>query len=1080
MDISVLLNDVQSTESKNVRIEKVENKPPKIAIVEKVKDKCKKSPEKIQSNLYCDKKSTNKEATAQAQNTIDSNVPTSNGAQNVRKSSDSISTSTNTGTICSVIEQNRLATNQTFKSISNNIASGTSVVPSNGKKVYNYGLPKDLDENITNEKDLSDELFGNFPLPQTPNESNPNALSPTAAFLLSFPVVSTVSNSKPTETDNSYSEGTSLLRLEDKQNQPKDHNLFESISSILNDLNDVSDGKNIPNVDSTSNAQFAYCTNRNRSNIEHDKTNTVNDSMNRNKVSQKNLHVNNLLNDNRMQQYHASRDDTSKISTEETKKQQTLECSTSSIQPNGLISERANFMPTKSFENVSTPVENTSDFYVSLSTLGLPLKSGATLPATSINPSSHFNFQISSLAQPRNLIETRPIIADTPFTFSLTKCSDSSSTTTSSIKLTSQQPNEHCQTVQHRSNKPQKKSSPTKHLVNDRFVMPSEPKIAPRCNSFNPFSFDNPPILSSSSSMGLGNLAVSSASSSIGTPFTFTLTPTFPTISSSTPLLSNHDPLFSSSFDMPIIRSNNLLTKTTKKDKTSTPFAMDKDPMQITIGKSAKNFSKPSKNLVNWMTSSVNKPSQELHLDFISSPHCTASDEPSAWSPNRLVDNTSLISSSALPMLQGDLALNTITSSCNVPAVKFDIESKKIPIRANDNQKSSSNLPNIRKPEQSMQPDRNAKVGKSDKIAQTFKNHHQSASIRMNESNAIANNAITNNFHSVSQLLDQERQTANKNSCYIPNDAKMHTKDSTNSLAAKQKLYSKYEPDAGNQLTDHKFQSANACAVGSNDECDRDLFGGYFFSQSKRLKLNYHSSGEFLGNQGFSSTYENPPANEILPSYANYQTFDSECNNVSASSCINNLSNQTYSYPQYTQPQAYNHQPQQQLQSVCDPIDSSNYFQASGSLSSYKPPNFNEITRSNAKIGVQQPFLHQTKSNDPISNGKLFAGPVSTSASNISTQLPMCSINRNTTACPTKTIHYPSHSNINNLPLNQAWNDSFSWMPYTNSIDKPYNNNLFNNTDTSSKSVTTNNISANNNTIPNFNLTTIFPDYNKS
>lgn len=1150
---SVFLSEIQSTTENNVRIHKQNGKLLEKSGLGKAKNKSKPVLDKITVNVQCDKKTPTKRRDitkfnlpSLALNVHTTNKPIVADVSTEQSKREDHTKNTNLNTVCVSTElQPKVSTNNALKVIDNNVVTSNPTTHSIRKVENIQVLSKDLDESLTTGKDLSDELFGNFPLDQTPSESNPNALSPTAAFLLSFPVVSTVSCSKPIETDNSYSESSNLLRLDEKPNQPKDHSLFESISSILNDLNDVSDSaKNIANVGNTNNAHFSYFpSDKHRSNGDQEKNNTMSDTnANRSKHIQKNLNINNLLNDDK-----AKENFLKQSSTVLKRPNETQSCSTNTMPTNAV--ERINYVPSKSFENVPVSTDNTSDFYVSLSTLGLPLKSTATLPSTSINPSvgPHFNFQISSLAQPRNLIDSRPLIADTPFTFSLTKCSDTTSTTNSTIKTISQQSADQFQTTQPRQNKSnQKKSSPTKHLVNDRFVMPTEPPVTSlnRCNSFNPFSFDNSPMLPSSSSMALGGLTtVSSVSSSIGTPFTFTLTPSFSTISNSTPLLSNHDPLFSSSFDMPIMRSTNIRTKTpTKKDKSLPAYCSEKDqlnswknPMKtFTTNSSA---TKSSKNLVNWMTSSVNKPTQDLQLDFIPQlSHYTASEEPPAWSPNRnAMDNTNLISSSALPMLQGDLALNNIsnsTSICNPPvnANKMDAEHKKTSnIRNNNNspQKYNSKLVNNRKPDQNLQPDRNGKCGKCDKnLNQSIKNqhhhhhhhhhhnhHHQSTSNRMNETNPI-----TNNFHSVSQLLDQERQTANKYSCYNPPiESKMISKETNSSNATtKTKFYPKYDVDTtSNQLTDSKYP-INACnsTIVNNEittnECDRDLFGGYFFGQSKRLKLNYHhSSSELLANQNFSTSYDNSTANDMLTPYANYQSFDSDCNNVSAaaSSCVNNLTNQTYSY-QYTQPQSYvNHQTQQQTLNTCDPIDSANYFQAPVSLSSYKPPNLNDVSRTNSKVSTHQSFLHQTSKStnamagqsgvgvgvgsggggisgvEPISSVKLFPCTTSTSTTtNISTQIPVGSLNRNSTTCPTKTIHYPSHNNINNLPLNQAWNDSFSWMPYTNPIEKPYNNSLFNSSDTlNSKSIATNNIGGNNNnTIPNFNLTTIFPDYNKS
>lgn len=1121
-NVAVIVNKVQSTEEKVVRGEKSDGQVSEIKNVTVIKTTTKSSCIDACATRS-NKKAAKKESNGNERNIIPENAQTSNDVnRTIQSKSGKVPKNTNIPPVCAVLRSNDKYHTEPLKIATVENGMITRNGAHSGKEVDNIIV----NDNISNEKDLSDELFGHFPLPQTPNESNPNALSPTAAFLLSFPVVSTVSNSKPTETDNSYSEGNNLLRLEEKPNQTKEHSLFESISSILNDLNDVSTGKTIANVENASITQYPYCTTKTRShNNEHEKSSALNDvHMTRNRQNTKNLNINNLLNDDKIRHAHGSRGgDSSKHISVDDKKQHVSECSTNAIQTNTLMADRSNYVSTKTYENLSAPTENTSDFYISLSTLGLPLKTPSNLPsAASINSSvgSHFNFQIPSLAQSRNLMDSRPLIADTPFTFSLTKCSDTISTASTmngTTKAISQQHDDQCNqpSQSHRTNKPQKKHSPTKHLVNDRFVVPAEPTTIGslnRCttNTFNPFSFDNPTILSSSSSIGLGNLTTASSTcSSIGTPFAFTLTPTFSSISASTPLLTNHDPLFSSSFDMPIMRPASSLTKNSKRDnKPSLSYCNEKEqPINdkntkhySTIG--APTTSKPSKNLVNWMTSSVNKPAQELHLDFISSPHCTAAEEPSAWSPNRMtMDNTShlISSSSTLPMLHGDLALNTISNNCNAPVNnKFDIDIKKAPVRNILNQKCNSKLQSHRKTEHITHSDRSGKGNKSDKTLQSYKSHQHTAPVRMNESNPIANN-----FHSVSQLLDQERQTSNKNSCYNSNDEKINSlrvnSNNANPTVTKHKYYSKYESESNNHLAENKF-SLNACnSVSGNgvsgisganndivpNDCDKDLLGGYLFGQSKRLKLNYHASSDFLSNQSFPTTYENSAANDIITPYANYQSFDSDCNNVTTSSCINNLTNQTYSY-QYTQPQpSYSHQSQQQSQSACDPIETtSNYFQPPVSLSSYKPPNFNDAVRSNSKASTQQSFLHQTsKSNDPIPNSRLFPSCTTSSAApNITPQLPLCPINRNTSACPSKTIHYPSHSNINNLPLNQAWNDSFSWMPYTNPMEKPYNNNLFNSIEnSSSKTVSTNNITGNNNnTIPNFNLTTIFPDYNKS
>lgn len=1189
LDVSVTLTNVQLSKDDDKRI-RPELKGEVVGVVtsaiDKSNDKSKAAPEievasrhvqcdKILPTKKCDSNEPNAIAAntvASSQSTISSTAPEIPRMQDEQmKIADNSTKETNDRSNKHQNEHN----DKTIRSTSNE----TPCVA--GKRtVASLVLSKhELSESMTNEKDLPDELFGSFRLDQTPNESNPNALSPTAAFLLAFPVVSTISSSKSTETDNSYSVGAgSLCRLDEKPHQPKDH-LFESISSILNDLNDVSESKNLSNVVSQSHANsFPYCSDKNRTNVldgEKAPSIALNDGS-RPKLNQKNLRITNLLSDDKAKysQSNATKPQCAnaakKISdSSSVAAASSVECITNSqMIGNPIANDRANFLSSsKAYDNcVTAHNENASDFYVSLSTLGLPLKSAVALPPTTAIPSvgSHFNFQISSLAQPRNLIESRPLVADTPFTFSLTKNSNVTTTSNIAAKTTAVTQSsdtgisstDQYQMMAHRPNKAPKKTAP-KHLVNDRFVVPTDPPLATlnRCNSFNPFSFDNPTMLATPSS-SIGHLPLSTVPStnssiSIGTSFTFTLTPSFSTIpttitANSTALLSNHDPLFSSSFDMPIVRSTNAITKTPKKEKPMVPFASEKEQHQSSGWKnSLKNCPvqpmKSNKSLVNWMTSSVNSNSSKsvqdnFQLDFNAhtASHCGGGgvgiEEPSPWSI--AMDNPGLISSSALPMLQGDLALNTMsTSTANnanpIPAPANEPDNKKSTTRQSSSNQSkynvkSSNNNNRKHAEQIVQPmdPRGAKCSKTYKNPNhSYKSHNQHHHHHHHHSSTSSNN-----FHSVSQLLDQERQTVNKNtySDYNLSDGKMLAKDSNSTMpASKSKYYPKYDIDSNNhhQTGENKYAMHSVCnAVGGNssgvnsttnhlnnvseltpNDCnDRDLFGGYFFGQSKRLKLNYHhASSDLLSNQ---TGYDNSSANDMITSsYANYQSYDNtDCNNVSSNSCHNNLTNQSYAY-QYTQPQPYNHQAQPL--NTCDPIDTSTYFQTP--VSTYKPPTFNvtavnDTSRNDLKLSgtYQSPsFLHQPSKSSSASAAP--AAPVTAStehnsnaskacstSSGYTAQIPLAPVNRNTS-----TIHYPSHTNINhNLPLNQAWNDGFSWMPYTtNSIDKtqiPYNNNLvFNATTDASinKPITSNNVGGNNNnTIPNFNLTTIFPDYNKS
>lgn len=87
---------------------------------------------------------------------------------------------------------------------------------------------------ITSEAELPNDLLASLEIP--PNDSSHGSLSPTAAFLLSFPVVCSTT-SRPIETDHSHQLSpaeSGILDLDGKHNMnASDHQLLEKISSLL-------------------------------------------------------------------------------------------------------------------------------------------------------------------------------------------------------------------------------------------------------------------------------------------------------------------------------------------------------------------------------------------------------------------------------------------------------------------------------------------------------------------------------------------------------------------------------------------------------------------------------------------------------------------------------------------------------------------------------------------------------------------------------------------------------------------------------------------------------------------------------
>lgn len=978
------------------------------------------------------------------------------------------------------------------------------------------------------EKDLDDELFESFRLAQTPNESNPNALSPTAAFLLSFPVVSTTLCAKPTETDNTFTGTTNLSRLDEKPSQPKENSLLESISSFdftFNDLNDVADGKHISNQDIGDEGQFGYAVVKSRN---MDLADDTSRSKHKRSYESHGKHINPVQanNENNKNEKNIQILGDTKLANLEPRKP--------SYTSDFLAASSSHDYPsyTKQYTTLTKPSDSmsaalpTGNFYSSLSSLGLPTK--PLIPTTPAIPpvTTHFNFQkMSTLTQSQpSIADSRP--ADPPqFNFSLPKPTDNAYTTKSQPSTDSTPP-----ITNRADNRTSKKSTHVKHSVSERLTTHAESTAPPlpRCTAYNPFAYDNPSVLSTSSSLTLGTLMTtpSSTMTSISTPFSFTLTPSYTSMSTTTPMLSNQEPLFASTFDMgPLLGPTCTQVKPViKKEKhTSAASTMTvhggKDPINssrsVRHSTATAATTKPIKNHVNWMTSAV--PSKSSHdVDLSTNPFSTSTEETTAWSANRFIDSTSLNSFNTLPQLQGDLSLNTMPStfsnSISNSSYRNDVDTdnkKHLPGRTISPQKSSNSS---RAYKSRAEPVHAPKYGKSDRPHNSFHNFPATVS-NANTIRSSGDGQTINNFHSVSQLVDTpERQINTKSDTFYPMaDDKMHmTKDVP---------YHSMKPKLADKLM---ATTASVCNVGPSEynanELDRDVgAGNYLFNASKRLKLNYAPCSEpYLPSNQNLVNYETVTAtSDIQSAYGNYQSYEQECITSTGSFTSNNLGNQTFTN-QYGQVQPY-HQQQQQFhipQATCDTIEpllSQNYFQASGPLSSYKPTGSNDHTPRNTTVTSKATTNHsnygpmnmatsKSNQNEPQTKTSSTISNLGHSINHSIQALNGKSSHRTTNV--TKSAHYmtavatpslpppppslPSvaaistvssannFNNINNIGLNQPWNDSFSWMPYSNHT---YNSQLFTN---ESNTMKPNHSTTNTNTIPNFNLTTIFPDCNKS
>lgn len=680
---------------------------------------------------------------------------------------------------------------------------------------------------------LSQDILESLRIPQ--HESNHESLSPTAAFLLSFPVVATSGG----RTDVDIQPGAaspSLLNLDDLSGRDKhnDNALLDNISSLFTTrdydrfVEDVAKSEqNLSSVvilnqkiEDTFDFQLKPITNEKK--IDVSTSLLTPDISSGSTISSASTIFN--IGSAQSEAGHSSLATVPKIfinpslfpSLPSVASSSIIDCSekllvnNNSIKPHTFDFLNKNTLKedttgqrdasgmtsmftfsltntTPMISSYSAPIKSTTatssklhGFYDSLSSIGTSahnnsvssnIKSSASSNAVTMYTSA-LSLSSSASCSKNKLIETSNFSPQTPFTFSLTTTSSACSAAKAS--QSSFFPNQISSVTTSTSDSILYGSSTLKSSKPAAYQHPQD--------SYNPFAFDNVPTMPSVRENSQFTFSLSNtANNTIGVPSNKPITHHSTTLNpfsidynilpdAKSKIISPHLPFSVSSAVTPVpppIVSIPPLPpqpppplpcmmdqkKTENKNENSLPYYQQHSNDQSSMEK----FTKPKitqfKPPVNWMTSTVTEefnpaipPPIDLAQNTSFYPKSDiyfahpSSDEHFPWSPNKLLDNTSInINSCTLPNLHGDLALNTFSAKPHLSTIVNPKREKKI-----------FNVPAV-----------------SSTLTLAPVCNDDPSTLQITSSTSLLNPSVTNNhlssqgnFFSVSQLVDQRKSNA--------------------------------------------------------------------------------------------------------------------------------------------------------------------------------------------------------------------------------------------------------------------------------------------------------------------------------
>lgn len=927
--------------------------------------------------------------------------------------------------------------------------------------------------------ELGSDVLAN--LNMGPNDLNPASLSPTAAFLQSFPVVSTTA-SKPSEIESNYSTTTNLLQITDKTNQQSEQSLFENITSLFS-------AENSPPAKVANECSAALL-----SGLENSKNSNASKGKDFKVQTQNNIEKSSTTSNENKSIY----------------KPPDFSFSFAFPSTTSIVSSATTSTSSSMTSANTVQCNNPFDFYESLSSIGVSNNKNQSSGKKSSN------YAITNLTDSKG---SNQIV--TPVANNIIGNATTSSLSSNPINsLASFGP-------KHSNSDATTKKTPIKHSISERFIGNStSTTITSNSISFNPYPIESLPTPSLPMNFPFYHPPVSSGSTA---SFNQSVTSANIAATNCAPYNNNYSDAtahghhqnlgYTNSHNFDFLPEKPLIS-TEVKLSSSNSKCIENEKKSLPTTKSLKHMTdkssrNTSKSHVNWMTSPTSNYQKQIPSDTISSlaynPTTTYNashyqapqDDNLPWSPNRMIDTSNFTPTAILPNLNGDLALNTINStfsasSGNGQAIK---EQKTNPDRASDRSTNSNIVDKKHKSyQQTTQIQSQSQIQSQAQSQSQYQNQSQSYSHSQIEN---TNNISNNSFLSVSQLVEHQQRHHNSTAS-MPDVKKSKTKEySTNSKSKNSKNISN---------SNSNIFTSN-CSIGngiSNDSQKPQTYSNSYSAEalisststnpintfndnehSKRLKtLNSYpqtsatSNIDYFGSTGtgngpdYGSTL---PTDVYTPYYSSVQSQQSYDNDFFSSSMAYgcNPSSNNIPMPQlstYAPPQ-FQHYPPQDTQSDFSSRRNytSNNFPTS-TVSSIKSsahnrsipappfvlPMFTDSTtsksHSNSKnsIDTNRSQINNLNSNDKLNQPSLpLHLSTSTLSNNCAYRPPLFSSTTIDVGCSStpalKPIHYSSSNSVVNNCTNQNYNGNENIS---------YSGNLGSNT----------------NAITNFNLTTICPE----
>lgn len=814
--------------------------------------------------------------------------------------------------------------------------------------------------------ELSSDLLTN--LQMNSNEMNASSLSPTAAFLQSFPVVSN-SMPKSSEIDSSLS------------NPQNDHSLFENISSLFGTETSPMPKSNQPNVDCNDMICLDQANDKDKN------------------VEMKHSVETKVIRTNLQPEKNSSEINSTKTNYRQTE-------FPFPFVPSSACESNTPIVPISTSTPSSATVQcnNPFDFYESLSSIGV---SGTKSCSTEKKFTSPVTTKSTSYAITNLTDSKKP--NDINYAATPMYSSELASAPTIQNSLTNHSTTTHeMRQIATNNSSGSSKRTPIKHSISERFIGNSKttPSTASNSIDFNhPYSYSG---LSASTTTPISfpfyhappppsiTCASGSSTQQFSLPIVSTSTFSSPSMSSQIEQTTGNSSLFDcfatlevpqekKNFSISNIQSSPATAKSIRLNDQSKPTADEKKSNDQKVEKSKANGSKTH---VNWMTSTASSmqtkatPShnyEPMHSSHFSQHYSMAAvDDNLPWSPNRILDTSNFVPTTVLPNLHGDLALNTINSMMRSDCMtsqnnhnQLSQQQQQPPQQTTHHQSHRSKQLDI-----NLSTNCNEKSPAKKQFVMTSNQFLPQPTSYQQMENVVTNNS--NSFFSVSQLVEQEQRCGanlvvgttkkTKTNDFISSGKtiKYSSKSTSNALSSdapsQSNVYNySYLPHSnatgGNNASSsnmknhsHSNNYSAEALISSPVTNQRNSFGDT--SRSSKAMSLFPQTNELYSMPDYSSALPNDVYSSYYHPAAPLPPTSSSSSTQATQPCDNNYYGSTVSYP------SNSNLPMAQLSSHAPPTQIQNFPQAHNSN------NFatNEVQTRNCNVTPFSSSLSTAKS----------------------------------------------------------------------------------------------------------------------